>query len=76
MFKSGDLHMLFEHGFWIWKYLKWAQSYLHDVIYTESVADQTDHLADVFVCENLWKSTDYNILYMKVQCKKRDILMF
>ena len=54
----------------------------------ESVADQTDHFADVFVCENfvygcdvvrtLWRSKVHSraILFREIQCKKMDNLMF
>ena len=75
MFKSGDSHAVWT---WvqIWKYLKWAKSYLYDDIYMESVADQTDPSPMFFVRENVWKITDDTILYREVQCKKRDILMF
>ena len=64
MFKSGGARAVWT---WVltWKYLKWALHY-----YTESIADQTDHFADVFVRENvaygydvvttLWRSKEHN----------------
>ena len=52
-------------------------------LYTESVADQTDHFADAFVCKNVGYSYDevrqYTakaILFQEIQYKKSDILMF
>ena len=52
-------------------------------LYTESIADQTDHFADVFVRENVAygydvrKDTADAILFFKeIQCKKMDNLMF
>ena len=51
-------------------------------LYTESVADQTDHFADVFVCENVAYGYDVRkytadaILFREIQCKKMDNLMF
>ena len=56
-------------------------------LYTESVADQTDHFADVFVRENvtcgydvvttLWRSKVHSRRHFvrEIQCKKMDILM-
>ena len=35
-------------------------------LYMENVADQTDHFADVFFRENVWKITDDTILYREV----------
>ena len=64
MFKSGDSRAVWT-WVWTWKYLNWALHY-----YTESVADQTDHYADVFIHENvaygydvvtmLWRSKVHN----------------
>ena len=51
-------------------------------LYTESIADQTDHFADAFVRENVVygydvrKFTANAILFREIQCKKRDILMY
>ena len=57
-------------------------------LYTESVADQADHFADVFVRENiaygydvvttLWRSKVHNRRHFvwEIQCKKMDNLMF
>ena len=54
----------------------------------ESFADQTDHFANVFVCENvaygyeavttlcIWKYTANAILFREIQLKKMDTLMF
>ena len=49
--------MLFEHGF------KFEKTYNEPrvicmTLYTESVADHTDHFADAFVCKNLAYSYD------------------
>ena len=52
------------------------------MLYTESVADQTDHFADVFDRENVaygydvQKYTAVAILFRKIQSKKIDHLMF
>ena len=56
-------------------------------LYTESVADQTDHFTDAFVRENVVygydivhsRHTQYKadaILFREIQCKKMDNLMF
>ena len=54
-------------------------------LYTESIADQTDHFADVFVRENVaycdvvttFKSTQPTpFCFREIQCKKMDNLMF
>ena len=54
-------------------------------LYTERIADQTDHFAVVFVRESvaygLWrhavrKYTTDAILFWEIQCKKMDNLMF
>ena len=57
-------------------------------LYTESVADQTIHFADAFVCEKLhasmtlWRRYVFRkfdadaILFRGFQYEKRDILMF
>ena len=57
-------------------------------LYTESIADQTDHFADVFVRETLrtdmtlWRCYDVRkyktdaILFREIQCKKMENLMF
>ena len=61
------------------KILKWALSYLHEAIYTESVADQTFHFADTFVHKTLrtimiWRRYDVrkftadSILFREIQC--------
>ena len=44
--------MLFAHGFKLENTSNepWV---IYMTLYTESVADQTDHFADVFVCENV-----------------------
>ena len=56
--------------------------------YTESIADQTDHFADVLVRKTLhtvmtfWRRYDIRkytadvILFKEIQCKKMDNLMF
>ena len=76
--------MLFEHG-------SELENTLNDpciicmTLYTESVADQTDHFADVFVRENVaygcdvvtFESTQPTPFCLKkIQCKKMDNLMF
>ena len=51
-------------------------------LYTERIADQTDHFADVFVRENVAYGYDVRkytadaILFREIQCKKMDNLMF
>ena len=51
-------------------------------LYTERIADQTDHFADVFVRENFACGYDVRkyktdaILFREIQCKKMDNLMF
>ena len=54
-------------------------------LYTESIADQTDHFANVFDRENVaygydvmtFESTQPDaILFRQIQCKKMDNLMF
>ena len=51
-------------------------------LFTESVADQTDHFADVFVRENVAygyevrKYTADANLFREIMCKKMDNLMF
>ena len=51
-------------------------------LHTESVADQTDHFADVFVCENVVYSYDVRkytadaILFREIQYTKMNNLMF
>ena len=51
-------------------------------LYTERIADQTDHFADVFVRENVGDGYDVRkytanaILFREIQCKKMDNLMF
>ena len=51
-------------------------------LYTECIADQTDHFAHVFVRENfaygydVRKYTTDAILFRKIQCKTMDNLMF
>ena len=51
-------------------------------LYTERIADQTDHFADVFVRENVAYGYDVRkytadaILLREIQCKKMDNLMF
>ena len=51
----------------------------------ESAADQTDHFAHAFVCENVahdygvvrtFESLVYAILFREIQRKQMDILMF
>ena len=48
----------------------------------ESVADQTGHFVDAFVCENdaygydVRKFTADAIMFREIQCKKMDTLMF
>ena len=52
------------------------------MLYAESDVDQTDHLAVIFVRQNVaygynvGKFTVDAILFREIQCKKRDILMF
>ena len=53
IFKSGDLRVW--TWVWTWKYLNWALRH-----YTESVADQISHFANVFVRENV--AYGYNIV--------------
>ena len=58
-------------------------------LYAISAADQTEHLADAFVCKNVVygydvvlmlydvrKFTVDGILFREIQSKKREILMF
>ena len=45
------------------------------MLYTESLADQTDHLADAF-CYDIRKFTADSILVREIQCKKLDNSMF
>ena len=51
-------------------------------LYAETVADQTDHFADVFVRENVAYGYDVRkytadaILFREIQFKKMDNLMF
>ena len=45
------------------------------MLYTESVADQTDHFTDAFRNE-VRKFTADAILFRETQCKKMDNLMF
>ena len=54
-------------------------------LYTERIADQTDHIANVFERENVahgydvmtFESTQPDaILFREIQCKKMDNLMF
>ena len=51
-------------------------------LYTESIADQTDHFADVFVREKVEYGYDGRnylanaILFREIQCKKMENLMF
>ena len=55
-------------------------------LHTESIADQTDHFADIFVRENIahdyevvtkdGKYTADAILFREIRCKKTDNLMF
>ena len=49
---NQEIHMLFEHGFKLENTSNepWV---IYMTLYTESVADQTDHFADVFVRENV-----------------------
>ena len=56
--------------------------------YAENTADQTDHFADAFVCENVlycydtgdvmsfesWQSTPF--CFREILCTKKNILMF
>ena len=53
----------------------WALICLHDLI-RESVAALTDHFADAFVRENVLHVYDVVGTFRKINCKKRDILMF
>ena len=53
-----EIHVLFEHGFEL------ENTYIEPCIYCltlymESVVDQTDHLADVFVHENVAYGYDF-----------------
>ena len=81
---NEEIHMLFEHGFKLentwktWKYLKWTPSNLHN----ESVADQNDDFANVFVRQNstygydvvmtFWRSkfTADTILFREIKVRK------
>ena len=53
---NQEIHMLFEHGGLNLIILK--QPCIICMLYKESVADQTDHFANVFVCENIAFSYD------------------
>ena len=70
--------MLFEHGFKLENTSNepWV---IYMTLYTESVANQTDHFANFFVCENVAYGHDImtfeTILFREIKCKKRDILM-
>ena len=44
--------MLFKHGFKLENALNELRV-ICMTLYTESIADQTDHIADAFVCETL-----------------------
>ena len=48
---NQEIHVLFEHGLNL-KILQMSPG-IYMTLYTESIADQTDHFADVFVCENV-----------------------
>ena len=76
--------MLFEHGSALENTLN-EPCIICMTLYTERIADQTDHFADVFVRENvaygLWrydvrKYTADAILFREIQCKKMANLMF
>ena len=73
--------MLFEHGSEL-ENTSNEPGIFCMTLYTESVADQTDHFAVVFVSENVAYSYDVGkyttdaILFREIQCKKMDNLMF
>ena len=73
--------MLFEHGSEL-ENTENEPFIICMTLYTESVADQTDHSADIFVRENVAcgydvrKYTADAILFREIQCKKMDNLMF
>ena len=54
MFKSGDSHTV-----WTWN------SSIELELYIESIADQTDHFANAFVCENV--SYSYSVHYWQLK---------
>ena len=49
--------MLFEHGFKLYNTSNKPQV-IYMTLYAESAADQTDHFACAFVCENVAHSYD------------------
>ena len=64
---NPEIHVLFEHGFYLKKNLNWAQICMHDVT-LESVAAAKNHFADAFVRENvarvymtLWRRNDVRL---------------
>ena len=49
---NQEIHVLFEHGSEL-ENTSNEPCIICMALYMESVADQTDHFADVFVCENV-----------------------
>ena len=54
---NHEVCMLFEHGFKL-ENAKNEPQIIYIILYTESLADQTDYFADAFVCENVAYSYD------------------
>ena len=79
---NKEIHVLFEHGFDL-KNTYNEPCIICMTLYTESVADQTDHFANAFVHENITYGYDIvtTLTHSKVysrrenQCNKMDILM-
>ena len=51
-YSNQEIHVLFEHGSEL-EHTKSEPCIICKTLYTESVADQTDNFADVFVQENV-----------------------
>ena len=49
---NQEIHELFEHGLKLENILQMSPG-INMTLYTESIADQTDHFADVFARENI-----------------------
>ena len=60
---NQEIHVLFEHGFKL-ENTSNEPRVIYITLYTESIVDQTDHFADVFVRENV--DYGYDIVTFKV----------
>ena len=81
---NQEIHVLFEHVSELENTLN-EPCIICMTLYTERIADQTDHFADVFVCENVaygydvmtFESTQPTPFCLeKSSVRKMDILMF